>query len=498
MRDFERFRARFFAAVGLLSASLSPACEAKKDDAGQGSGTSDLAKAEDAIGASDGSDAGDAADAADGADSADGVDGAVATDSADGVDGADSLDGADAADGDADVVSSDGTPDVIELADLDEPDVPPFLDTWVEPPPDIPVLEVDELDIHDAGQPSVCEFGEPQEICYSATELQVNIDTPPQGGKPGGAAYAGPLPPEGCPDPNLVHDGCCNPGVGEAKLVGDTCCYIHCTGACCGRPLEIAGQARTAPLKSRTDWLTAEGEPPTDLSPETRRALALAWRLDARDEHASVASFQRFGLDLLALGAPADLVMDAVSAAADEVNHARIAFGIAARLDGEPVGPGQLNLTGLVVRGDLASAAAAAAHEGCVGETLAAVAVGAAARQCTDPVIAASLRQIAGDEARHAELAWRFVSWAVQAGGATVHAAVAEAFAAATAESAPVDARELVLTDVPANTRRRFGRLLAGETDRLRQRTLVDIIAPCAASLLAGRLDRTDFAARAL
>jgi hypothetical protein len=46
-------------------------------------------------------------------------------------------------------------------------------------------------------------------------------------------------------------------------------------------------------------------------------------------EHASVAAFARFTLDLLALGAPADLVQSAQQALGDEIAHAELCFGLA-------------------------------------------------------------------------------------------------------------------------------------------------------------------------
>ncbi len=58
---------------------------------------------------------------------------------------------------------------------------------------------------------------------------------------------------------------------------------------------------------------------------EEREALADRWTRDATYEHASIASFARVTLDLLALGAPAALVSGAQRAGLDEVEHARIA-----------------------------------------------------------------------------------------------------------------------------------------------------------------------------
>lgn len=95
-----------------------------------------------------------------------------------------------------------------------------------------------------------------------------------------------------------------------------------------GRPFRVAGHARVADAVVRADWaevLAALVVPPGPL----RDAVVKAWTTAARAEHASVASFARFTLQLLHLGAPADLVADAQQAALDEVRHARLCFGVA-------------------------------------------------------------------------------------------------------------------------------------------------------------------------
>lgn len=132
-------------------------------------------------------------------------------------------------------------------------------------------------------------------------------------------------------------------------------------------------------------------------------------------EHASIASFAKFSLDLLALAAPPDLVEAAHRAAIDEVHHARIAWAISSALSATPVGPGPLDVP-------LASSSATAERcvaetffDGCVGETAAAARARNAARETSDPALRAALDIIARDEACHADLAWGFVSWAVHA-----------------------------------------------------------------------------------
>jgi hypothetical protein len=52
--------------------------------------------------------------------------------------------------------------------------------------------------------------------------------------------------------------------------------------------------------------------------------------------------------------------------------------------------------------------------EGCIGETIAALDAREGASLATDPHVRQVLSEIAADEERHAELAWRFLAWAVQ------------------------------------------------------------------------------------
>lgn len=70
------------------------------------------------------------------------------------------------------------------------------------------------------------------------------------------------------------------------------------------------------------------------------KAAADFWTRVGLMEHASVAAFSRFSLQLMALGAPSDLLQKSHEAAADEIRHARDAFALAGHYAGRPVGPG--------------------------------------------------------------------------------------------------------------------------------------------------------------
>src|SRR5690606_32069497 len=102
----------------------------------------------------------------------------------------------------------------------------------------------------------------------------------------------------------------------------EQCCY-QITEQCFGRPL----LTQSGPLLAPTQL---SGEVNGPLTDDAER-LGAAWLEVARAEHASVASFQRLGLELLQLGAPLDLIRDAARAALDEIEHTELARGLVRR-----------------------------------------------------------------------------------------------------------------------------------------------------------------------
>jgi hypothetical protein len=266
------------------------------------------------------------------------------------------------------------------------------------------------------------------------------------------------------------------------------CCYMVYNILCGpgGRPYLVDEGARVAVPRRGSGaggWIHGD-EPSTDgLSPSERASLAEAWTRDALLEHASVASFARFSLALLAAGAPADLVALAHQAALDEVQHARLCFALASRYAGEEIAPGQFPLGREVsVDASLASIAVSTIEEGCIGETMAAVIAAEQLARAADPAVRAALARIAADEARHAELAWRTVAWAVQAGGSEVRAAVERALVEAIATAATSPSRETAVAgslDMEAH-----GRLDAATTAQVVASAMADIVVPAASTLL--------------
>jgi hypothetical protein len=131
-------------------------------------------------------------------------------------------------------------------------------------------------------------------------------------------------------------------------------------------------------------------------------------------EHASIAAFARFALQLLHVGAPPNLIEATQQAMADETRHARICFAMAARYSGSPKGPGALSLDAALEGSELRRIVRTTVLEGCIGETVAAVEAAEAAEYAASSELKNVLLGIAEDERRHAQLAWSFVAWAIE------------------------------------------------------------------------------------
>jgi hypothetical protein len=161
-----------------------------------------------------------------------------------------------------------------------------------------------------------------------------------------------------------------------------------------------------------------------------------AWSTRARTEWASVPAFRELADQLRALGAPAALVTRCYGAYADELRHAMLAGGHCAQL-----GEGRVILdrnafgTRAPLKGPagLTRLAVESWVDGCLGEGTAA---GCAEREAELAQLAGireTQRTIARDEARHAELGWDILQWALAQGGDEVRRALhAAALARAT------------------------------------------------------------------
>jgi hypothetical protein len=160
-------------------------------------------------------------------------------------------------------------------------------------------------------------------------------------------------------------------------------------------------------------------------------------------EHASIAAFARFNLQLLSLGAPPQLVEACTQALADETVHTKLCFGVASAYAGRAIGPGRLDIAHSLEVTTLAGVVDLVIAEGCFGETSAALEALEAADVADDPVIVATYARIAADEQRHAELAFQFIRWALERDPDAVRARVGAALSGASA--VPPATREVVV-----------------------------------------------------
>ena len=182
-----------------------------------------------------------------------------------------------------------------------------------------------------------------------------------------------------------------------------------------GRPFLVDDVARVASLGNGSGWHDVVDFTEGAMTTSSQRAALIdhftQWSLA---EHASIASFARFGLQLLGLGAPSHLLAQTTAAMQDEIRHARFGFGVLASL-GSATGPQALAVDGaLDGEPSLDRVLRLCVREGMIGETLAALELMASADLTSLPRFKERLTSIAADEARHAQLAYAFAAWAVQ------------------------------------------------------------------------------------
>ena len=252
----------------------------------------------------------------------------------------------------------------------------------------------------------------------------------------------------------------------------------------CGRPFLIAGEPCLAELVWGSGWssVTAVEQ---KLWPNQSATLSEHWGRIALMEHASVAAFARFVLDLLALGAPAELVQASQRALGDEITHAELCFTLASRYAGQPLGPSALDTTGALTATSLVECALRAFEEACIGETLAVAEAAAALDVASDEQVRATLARIVEDESRHAELGYRFVAWALQRCNAD-ETAVLRAKLSATvlrvlaSEHEPSD-QSLAISDDAALCA--HGLLPERFRRAARRMALTEVVSPCAGAL---------------
>ena len=212
----------------------------------------------------------------------------------------------------------------------------------------------------------------------------------------------------------------------------DTCCYtatyrdrLGQPDCVIGRPFMQEQEAVVASLhRKKGDW--DRNHSTIVLGTEKERQFAGNFYLQvARYEHASVASFNRFALELMKHGAPAHLVHQAQTAAMDEIRHAQSSFSIANELLGEQVQPGEMKMD-VTLAPDLKTLARTVLEEAAIQETLAVLIAAEQLRIVESPMIKKYLEEVVREESRHSELAFATLRWCVQQGGEEIVRLIAQ------------------------------------------------------------------------
>jgi hypothetical protein len=170
-----------------------------------------------------------------------------------------------------------------------------------------------------------------------------------------------------------------------------------------GRRKEVRWEASTAP------------ELPDDL----RRTIGALWRERTTAEHRSIGIFSLFTLDLLGVGAPAEVLSHACRAALDEVRHAELFAKLARLYTGEDVTPPP-GIPPLPEDPDVPlreQVAREALYLSAFAETYSAVLLSELHARAKDPVVKDVLGIVVADEIHHARLGWSILATMVASGG---------------------------------------------------------------------------------
>ena len=347
----------------------------------------------------------------------------------------------------------------------------------------------------DCGNNAICECSSPVGQCVS-TQCKSDADCTPgfmcrrydQSPGCGISSYACQSPADTC-----ANDLDCNQTAREHCIFDHTAQAFQCVAGSCvsGRPFLIEGAPRLAPVAERADWRELALLPRLTACDDLLRArLAEQWTRVALMEHASIAAFARFTLQLMSLGAPASLIEQATAAMSDETKHAKACFAVASSYASAPIGPGRLAVERSLDESSLQEIVLNTIREGCVGETVAAIEAREAAEHASDPAVRELLSRISEDETRHAELAYRFVKWALSLGGAELERAVQRELAALAAEVPPVHS---VLTGGDHDLLR-HGVVPAAMRTVIREQAIAQVILPCSRSLFRAKAPLASYA----
>jgi hypothetical protein len=181
------------------------------------------------------------------------------------------------------------------------------------------------------------------------------------------------------------------------------------------------------PLRGRS-----ESKPRVSLEKNATRedVAARHWQDMAQEEYESIAAFSELALDLMAAGAPVELVTRCHQAALEEAKHTQTCLDMGLRVNGRTA---RIEMTSRlrVARGRprwraalLARLAVESYVDGWIGEASSARVLAQLARETPDPELGNALRVLAREEMGHARLGEDIVRWATSEGGPLVEHAL--------------------------------------------------------------------------
>ena len=155
------------------------------------------------------------------------------------------------------------------------------------------------------------------------------------------------------------------------------------------------------------------------LSDEELKKYYDCWLKQGLAEHASIASFSRFSLDLISLGAPSFLIELVHKGTLDEIRHSKIAFDVANIFlsaigdedNNKCINPSKIQSHNIQIDGNCQRILNDLINGGCFNELISAL------QSVTDAINLKSnklLHSIALDETKHCSLAWIAMIWIIQ------------------------------------------------------------------------------------
>lgn len=199
-----------------------------------------------------------------------------------------------------------------------------------------------------------------------------------------------------------------------------------------GRQIRRAGKKKLPLLASHGNgWDEVSA---IDAASELRPSIGAFWRETGRTEYASVVAFLKLAIELIAVGAPPDLVLDATNDARDEMRHAQNCFAIAQAFDGKILRPAAFPVVStatMILHWRLLSLCrigVSAIVDGALYESVSARIMAKMSKKCDDKVLGQKLKELAEDEFRHSAHGWEIAKWCIAEGGEFVMLAIHSAW----------------------------------------------------------------------